>query len=866
MSMNIEKTLQERFSAPLQENYKRRIIFWQDPEGEFSSQVDELCLENVKIFKLTGTNNFAAKLLLSETDTESNYLVYNPVAYSDIRDNWLLDIELYSEEFRADMLSIRMADYNMPNNSAMRKAMRLYNKFFDSKERAGKLVSLHSNYTSASQLHIDIIAVLSGTSMNTAAGVIRALLLNGLDYEENDAIINIKKFGNEDVLWELIKHYTGFERTMGSTLENLAAHLLLTALSVVMPKNTLVGFEKLISEVHSSFCYDLISDWMHSEFDNELYDIARVIEESLHLSDRFDKFSVAEILNGECFPCINECIIRKFMTEISENVINVDDILRTINTRRTMKWYKRVRHYYEGLLQVANMQRFNRDYIAGFHIAEHSKLFKAYCDEYYKMDTYYRQFHSAFSKSLKESSTVLEDLYKNVADYVENLYVNWYLNTIGSQWNNLTCDEFSRHSELIDVNHQSNFYSNYVSPLLKNNSRVYVIISDSLRYEVAAELCELLLSETKGTAQLSAVQSMFPSTTPYGMAALLPHKKITLDDNMKVLCDGLATDSRDAREKVLKTEDAGNVAIAYKEFIAMKQQERKERVVDAKVVYIYHNTIDNAGENRLHEDEVFEACEDAIAEIKNLIRIITNDLKGTNILITTDHGFLYSYKPLEEKDKADKNFVTGEILDIDRRYIICNKSCSAEHMLRIPLKNLNTDFVGYAPLENIRIKKPGGSMNYVHGGVSLQECVVPVIEFKNIRSGNAKFVDIRKTEIQLLSQSRKISNNIFTLDFYQKDAVGGKIVSATYDIFMSDATGKPVSDIQTIIADKTDSDTMNRTFHKRFTLKNAEFKKTESYFLTILEKNTVNIISKDEFSIDIAFANEDDFDFGFEED
>ena len=49
MSMNIEKTLQERFAAPLQDNYNRRIIFWQDPEGEFSPLVDELRLDGVKI-------------------------------------------------------------------------------------------------------------------------------------------------------------------------------------------------------------------------------------------------------------------------------------------------------------------------------------------------------------------------------------------------------------------------------------------------------------------------------------------------------------------------------------------------------------------------------------------------------------------------------------------------------------------------------------------------------------------------------------------------------------------------------------------------------------------------------------------------
>ena len=49
MSINIEQTLKDRFAAPLSDNYKRRIIFWQDPDGEFSDLVDELFLDSVKI-------------------------------------------------------------------------------------------------------------------------------------------------------------------------------------------------------------------------------------------------------------------------------------------------------------------------------------------------------------------------------------------------------------------------------------------------------------------------------------------------------------------------------------------------------------------------------------------------------------------------------------------------------------------------------------------------------------------------------------------------------------------------------------------------------------------------------------------------
>ena len=859
MSINIAQSLRDRFAAPLPENYKRRIIFWQDPDGEFAGQVDELCLDGVKILKLTGKNNFAAKMLLSETDLDSNYLVYNPFSYSDIRDNWLLDIELYSEEFRADLLSIRMQELNMPNTSTMRKTMKTYSKFFDNKERVAKLSAFKSNYYNVGQLHIDILAVLAGTSANTAPGVIKAILLSGLDVENNEAITNIKKFGNEPDLWKLINRYTGYVYAEDASLISLAGHILLTALSVTMKASCLGGLDKLISEAHQQLCYDLINEWMHSEDDDELYEIACEVEDQLHLVKRFDGLDVEDLLNSECFPCINECILRKYMTEISENVIKADDIVKAVETRRTLKWYKRVRYYFDGLLQVARMQQFYQSNIGGFHIAEYDKLWKEYCGNYCKMDHFYRQFHASFGRSLKESSTVLEDLYKNVADYVEKLYKNWYLKELGCQWTKLVSDELTKDTRLPNIQNQADFYKYYVKPIVATGSRVYVIISDALRYEVGVELTNALMKETKGTAKISSMQSVFPSATKFGMAALLPHKNLQLTDDIKVLCDDKSTEGTESREKILKSIHPGNVAITYKNMLAMKQAERREKVKDAQVVYIYYNTIDAVGDKVTTEDQVFDACEQAVTEIKNLVRLITNDMSGTYIIITSDHGFLYSYEPLDESDKAEKSFVSGHVIELDRRYVIADGDCTADHMVRLPMKHFNSDLVGFTPLDNIRIKKQGGGMNYVHGGISLQESVVPVIEFKNMRSTSKKFVDVKKAELQLISQSRKVSNSIFSLDFYQKDAVSGKISAATYEVYMADASGKPVSDKKTIIADKTSNNGSDRVFRTRFTLKSVEFNKTDTYYLTILEKGTTNIVDRVEFTIDIAFVN--DFDF-----
>lgn len=860
MSINVEQTLKERFAAPLEENYKRRIIFWQDPDGEFSDLVDELCIDGVKILKLTGKNNFAAKHILSETDTDSNYLVYNPISYSDIRDNWLLDIELYSEEFRADLLSIRMQSLGVSDTPQMRKAMKSYSKFFENKERVAKLTAFKSNYTNVGQLHIDILAALSGTSSNTASGVIRAILMAGLDIESNEAITNIKKFGNESVLWEMIDRYTGYVHDPDQvSLIGLASHILITTLSMTMKSSCLNGLEKLISEPHQQRCYDLINEWMHSEDDDELYEIARDVEDHHHLVKRFDGLDVQDLLNSECFPCINECILRRYMTEISENIIKADDMVAAVEKRRTLKWYKRVRYYYDGLLQVAQMQQFYQANIGGFHIADYTKLWKEYTGNYCKMDHFYRQFHAAFGKSLKESSTVLEDLYKNVADYVEKLYKNWYLATLGNQWTTLVRDELSQSSRLLGITNQEDFYRSYVKPIVSNGSRAFVIISDALRYEVAVELTSKLLRETKGAAKISSMQSVFPSVTKFGMAALLPHRELQLTEDIKVLCDGEPTEGTAGRQKILTAVHEGNVAIAYKTLLGMKTAERRELVSNAQVVYIYHNAIDAVGDKAATEDQVFEACDQAVTELKNLVRLVANDMNGTNILITADHGFLYSYKPLDESDKAEKSFVSGHIIELDRRYVIADGDCTADHMLKIPMTHCGSDLVGFTPLDNIRMKKQGGGMNYVHGGISLQESVVPVIEYKNLRTSSKKFVDVKKAELQLISQSRKVSNSIFSLDFYQKEAVSGKITAATYEIYMADASGKAVSDKKTVIADKTSTNGSDRVFRTRFTLKSMDFKKTDTYYLTVVEKGTTNITDRVEFTIDIAFVN--DFDF-----
>ena len=206
----IQFSLRERFSAPLPEFYKRRIVFWQDEDREFEAMLDELVIPDVKIIKLTGTNNFAVKKLLLHDDLTSNYLIYNPFSYSKPQDDWLRDIELFSEEYRADFISMQMSELNIAASPAMRKTVKLYGKFLESKERRQKLRKIGREYQTPLQLHIDIMAVLAGLNGGSAQDVFIAVLAAGLDEENNAVLNNIKKFGNIDAFWQLVRKYTGY--------------------------------------------------------------------------------------------------------------------------------------------------------------------------------------------------------------------------------------------------------------------------------------------------------------------------------------------------------------------------------------------------------------------------------------------------------------------------------------------------------------------------------------------------------------------------------------------------------------------------------------------------------------------------------
>lgn len=846
--------LNRRFAEPLPEFYKRRIVVWHDEEKEFAEKIGEIALVDAKIAVLTGTNYFAVKKLLAVDDTDSNYLLYSPFAYETPEDNWLLDIELYSEEFRADLISMWMDEMGLPRMPGLHSAIKPYRKFMNAKERRKKIMAQANLPTTAAGFQLAIMAALSGLKEAKPAAIIKAVLKGGLNAGENNIWRDFVNYGVDEAFWRMTAQGTGYqeeEKELGS----LAVHILLTAASRTLRQEFLTGLDQYISVPHQSNCYALVSDWLSAEDDDALYEIAEHVESEMNLPARFMKLTVEDLSDTEMFSCVNEIILVKLMQDIEKNIIDSAAIKQTVEKRRTYAWYGKVRNFYDGLYQVANMQEFYKSHAEGFHTVESQKIWTEYTESYYRFDTYYRLFHKSYDASLKAYHADLSDGFAGVKDRVESLYINWFLDELGENWSNAAADPLQEHGRIPDVPQQTDFYCYKVRA---SESRAYVIVSDAMRYEVAAELAEALRRETQSKVALSSMQGIFPTITKFGMAALLPHKKLSAEfrsGKLSILADGEATEAP-MRDKVLKSANPKSIALKYKNIIGMKRVERGALVKGMDVVYIYHDAIDEAGHTGT---SIFAACEEAVEEIRNMVRVITSEFGGVHILITADHGFLYTDQPLREDEKVDKSTASDQDIEIARRYAIMKKGAAPDYLLPVRFLDGETEYEAFAPRGSMRIKMKGGGLHFVHGGASLQEMVVPLIDYHFLRNDSKEYkknkskYDTIPVTVRLLSSSRKISNMIFSLNFYQKEAVAANFRVAVYQLYFTDSTGKAISDAPRIIADKTEENAEGRIFRVNFNLKSLKYSNAETYYLVIADGDGLPV-SREEFSIDIAFA------------
>ena len=163
------------------------------------------------------------------------------------------------------------------------------------------------------------------------------------------------------------------------------------------------------------------------------------------------------------------------------------------------------------------------------------------------------------------------------------------------------------------------------------------------------------------------------------------------------------------------------------------------------------------------------------------------------------------------------------------------------------------------PRGTSRFKVQGAGANYVHGGAMLQEVVVPVIKFKNDRS-TSSVNDIRKANISLTNITKKITNIITYLEFFQEEKIQDKVIAQRIKCYFEDEDGNRISNENIIIGDSRSENPLERSYREKFVLKSMAYDKTKQYFLVMQDDEDSNgMYERIPYTIDIAIVD----DFGF---
>lgn len=897
---DVRGLLRERFGQHVAPHATRRVVFWHDVEGSFGDLFDEVAREGlgtvrpVACVRAEEGEMFALKRRICRQEPDTDFLVYTraPLDLSrrGLEGNWLADVELYAEHFEADFASTLVGELGAEDAAVA--GIRAHAAFFGAADRRRRFVGLVPHARSGADVALGVLAAALGAREASVEAVVRAFLC--AREAGRDPWAELGRYGAQGDLVRLLAARLGFGEADGgaggagdggvapapgasvpsddpTAGDVLAAHVLLAALSAQLPQGLLVGVVPRVGTPQAQACLGVVRAWMDAPGDDAaLYAVARRVEARAGLPGRLARMDPSDLADADVFPCVGEVLLAGSASSLADGSDVADEVLSLVRRRRDLRWYGRLRERFDALAAAAGARRFQREHAQGFHCTQATEAWEAYTRDWCRMDTLYREFVVAVDASRRSTADVpseADDALERLAAWMEGTYARWFLPESNACWVRCAAGALGQTGWVAGVPRQGRFFAERVGAGGGPARKTLVIASDALRYEVAAQLASRLERETKGSVEIASMQATFPSVTMFGMAALLPHRQLSLDAGpagVAVRADGLPTATTEERQELLRRAVPDGVCVQAAKLINARRSERRALVGDATVVYVFHNQIDATGEGRTTEGRVFEACSGAVDDLVALVRIATNDLHFTRVLVTADHGFIYTREPLAESGRVVLADAGGHVALAGRRYVVCaGAPADTGPYVRVDMSEVGGgSYVGLAPRECVRISRPGPGEGYVHGGVSLQEWCVPVVEYRQRSGGQRGYVERERATLRLVSTSRRVTSMLFSVELLQERPVGGKVVPAEYVLAMLDASGAEVSDVRRAHADLTDAEDTARVVRVQLALKaGVAFDPHAAYELACRDAKTGEVVWREEFRIDIPFAPLDDFGF-----
>ncbi len=276
------------------------------------------------------------------------------------------------------------------------------------------------------------------------------------------------------------------------------------------------------------------------------------------------------------------------------------------------------------------------------------------------------------------------------------------------------------------VLHQTRIYPEVVETM---GGRVAYFFVDAMRYEMGVELAQQL-QQSKDVTVRPAIAAL-PSITPMGMAALLPgasssYSVVEHKGRLAARIGDTIMPSLTERMKYLRAVRPDAKDIDLGELLQRSAESLKRTLENVPLLVVRSQSIDGLGEmdGGLLARHVMDTV---IGNIARAVRRLVK-LGFEAFVVTADHGHQFSVKKGEDMlmDKPG-----GKTVDQHRRCWAGHGGQVSSACLRVTGAELgyDTDLEFIFP-KGLAVFRAGGDLAFHHGGISLQELVVPVVTLR----------------------------------------------------------------------------------------------------------------------------------------
>lgn len=826
----IEEALINRFET-------HRVIFWYDEKQELTDQFESLALDDVEKIQVH-SNEFKIKHIINKQKPNSKLLIYLPGPKPANEDNWLLDMELAHHVFYTNQEALILQEIGLDYH--FKELVTEHLDFFKSKERNARLQELLGSGDEHEEIRAKMLAVVFNTEYVNLITFIHA---HATSYTVGDDRIDkdLAKFNLSNYYWGKILKQFNYQSEQPTIYDFL--------LEVFNANFALGGSAKVNKETRL-----LLSLWKDTlNFRDSFGVISEKIAGDLNVESKLNKATLDEIIQDDLYKLTDKKIIFDLVNLLSDEAISNDKVYLFTKQRENKYWYDQTASLYKALENGSELISLVRKLSSNTY-PDLSEGVKAYTSVLYQIDYSYRKF--IYYYRLSNQNRILSQL----AEKVEKVYSNDWLLTFNDNWQQVI--NSTKPWPVNDLNSQKRFFAQHVAKFTEKSNRLYVIISDAFRYECGVELLRRIQTENRFEASMNHLVASLPCYTQLGMASLLPNSVLEFQDGSDtVLVDGLSSAGTVNRTKILNQNSGVRAtAILAEDFMKMNaNSEGREFSKQNDLIYIYHNRIDKIGDDKASEEKVFEAVDEEIEFLINLLKKIAN-MNGNNMIITSDHGFLYQHQVLEESDFSDSTH-SGEIWKDNRRFVIGRNLVHDKSTIKFSSKDLGLggDAEVLIPKSINRLRVKGAGSRFIHGGSSLQEIVIPLITVSKLRQDTTSQV-----EIDIIKSNDRITTNLLTVSFIQQDLVSAGTLPRTIRAAIYAEDGELLSDLFKYNFDIEEGSERQREVKHKFQLLSKASGKYKNQRVKLMLEEPVDGSSKWKeykkfmYTLSISFSN--DFD------